>query len=85
MGIIATQRGNKRYKLVIKWAFCYLFKRIEAQMKRANDYSPLQLNKAISNFQHFNLQARTTRQLNKQWETGGDIGTIFNFNRAIGA
>ena len=37
------------------------------------------------NFNHLNLQTRTTRQLNKQRETGGNIGTVFNFNRAISA
>ena len=84
MGRIATQRGNKRYKLIIKRAFCYLLRKIEAQMKRANDYSPLELNKAISNFQHFNFQARTACQLNKQWETGRHIGTVFNLNRTVG-
>ena len=36
------------------------------------------------NFNHLNLQTRTTRQLNKQRETGGNIGTVFNFNRTAG-
>jgi hypothetical protein len=73
----------------INWLESGLFvidsENIEVKMKRANDYSPLHVNNLISNFQHLNLQARTTRQLDKQWETGGDIGTVFNFNRAVGA